>query len=486
MCLLKRYMASERPRHLSGFFADLEQLLQQQLAANPSQRALRLKLLEVYYETGRALDFLREVQTLGAELDDSSRVAERARIAGMGRYLGLTGPLFEPDASPSPAAPRADSRVRTLPHRRIGDDGHFREPFTALADDCARVQADSQFLDELDSGLQRMAQRPSPLHDAVQLSRVAGGARILFKREDLGPAGSRLLTAVAGQGLLAHKLGKTTLVTSTITGPRGLITASVAAQFGLKAVIFMDRDDLDRQKSSVFRMKLLGADVRTVIRRELPERDVRLPALNFWTQQTSERFPVMGLDAAPPPYDMLTRVIPSSVGRETRRQVRALTGHGPDLLVARGGDSADAIGFFEPFLAERTRLVCVEPSRDLGVKRKDELFGAAPGPSADTLRRIALAELAAREHAPVVREHSFLRASGRVEYVSAAADAARNALLNAAGREGVVPSIDTAHAIAWACAEAAKMTAEQTVVVMLAETGEADLSELSRLLEGQL
>lgn len=481
-------MANELPRHSTGFFADIEQLLRQQLKVNPEQADLRLKLIEVYYETGRGADFLREVETLGGALDNAAHAAERARVAHMGRDLGLSGPLFEQAAAPlsKVVTPGGAPRIRTMLQRRIGDDGRYREPFAALAANCARVHADLQFLAELDSELQRIAQRPAPLHEAQGLSRAVGGARILLKREDLSPAGSRLLIAVAGQALIARKLGKTTLVTSTSSGARGLVTASVAAQCGLQAVIFMDRDDLDRQKQAAFRMKLLGAELKAVTRRELPERDVRHPALSFWAQQVGERFPVMGLDAAPPPYGLLTREIPSAIGRETRRQVQALTECAPDLLVARGGESPDAIGFFEPFLMERTRLACVEPSRDLGVKRKDELFGAAPGPTADTLRRIAQAELAAREYAPVVREHHFLRASGRVEYVKAAPEIARKALLDIASREGLVPSIDTAHAIGWACAEAAKMKAEQTVVVMLSETGEADLPDLSRLLEGQL
>jgi tryptophan synthase beta chain len=481
-------MAKEPPRQSTGFFADIEQLLRQQLSANPAQPDLRLKLMDVYYETGRAADFQREVETLGAALDSSTLVAERARVANMGRELGLSGPLFEQEAArPSAALPPVGaSRVRTMLQRRIGDDGRYREPFATLAADYTRTHTDSQFLARLDSELQRIAQRPSPLHDAERLSHAAGGARILLKREHLSLASSRLLIAVAGQALLARKLGKTTLVTSTTSGARGVITASVAAQLGLQAVIFMDRDDLDRQKQAAFRMKLLGAELKAVTRRDLPERDVRHSALNFWAQQTRDRFPVMGLDAAPPPYGLLTREIPSVIGRETRLQVQELTGRAPDLLVARGGESPDAIGFFEPFLTERTRMACVVPSRDLGVKRKDELFGAAPGPSADTLRNIAQAELAAQEHAPVVREHSFLRASGRVEYVSAAPETARKALRDLAAREGMVPSIETAHAIAWACTEAAKMTSGQSVVVMLADTGDADLSELSRLLEGHL
>ena len=481
-------MVNEPARPSTGFYADLEQLLRQQLSANAAPPELRLKLIEVYYETGRAAEFLREVEILGAVLDGPAGVDERARVAGMGRELGLSGPLFEPEAvRPLPASTAGGvPRARTLLHRRIGDDGRFHQPFAALAASFAPIHADPAWLPELDSALERITQRPSPLHYAQRLSSASGGARILLKREDLSAGDSRLRIAVAGQALLARKLGKSTLVTSTTTGPRGLITASIAAQLGLKAVIFMDRDDLDRQKPAAFQMKLLGAELKAVTRRELPERDVRHAALNFWAQQTGERFPVMGLDAAPAPYGLLTREIPSVLGRETRKQVQALTGGAPDLLVARGGDSADAIGFLEPFLMDGARLVCVAPSRDLGVKRKDELFGAAPGPSADTLRRIAQAELAAHEHTPVVREHHFLRVSGRVEYVKAAPEAARRALLDVATSEGMVPSIEAAHAIAWACAEAATLKPAQTVVVMLAEAGDTDLSELSRLLEGQL
>lgn len=375
-------------------------------------------------------------------------------------------------------------RARPAFHRRIGEDGRYNEPFAALAAAYERRRADPQFLAVLDDELERIAQRPSPLHDAQRLTRAIGGARILLKREDQGAAESRLLLAVAGEALIARQLGRTALVTSTSTGPRGLVTAAVAVRLGLKAIVFMDRDDRDRHKEAVLRLQLLGAELKTVTLRELPERDVRLPALEFWAQEPQERFPVLGLDAGPAAYDALVREIPSVIGRETRRQAEGINCPALDLLVARGGETADAIGFFEPFLASTTRLVCVEPSRDLGIKRRDDLFGSAPGPSADTLKRFAQADLAAREYAPVLREHAALHASGRVEYVKAAPEAARKALFDAAGLEGIAPSIETAHAIAWACGEAAKLNAKQTVVVMLAESADRDLPLLGRLLEG--
>lgn len=483
-------LADKKPSTLGGFYDDLEQLLRQQLKDNPRLHDLRFKLLELYYETGRRNDFLREARSLSLRYDRKEQSVEWKRVASMGRMLGLTDPLFSEFSGDSiefvgPVV--VEKKAKTSAYQRFGDDDASRPVFQRLAEDYEKVRADPHFLVEYDFELASQANRPSPLFHARRLSRKLGGAQIYFKREDLSPAGSRLTMSTVGQALLARRLGKTGLAIATTNGVKGVVAASVAARMGLRAMIFMDQADLQRHSAHVFRMKLLGAKVTAVDRRRYPGNDIRQAALDCCVKDQDGCFLLMGLDAAPHPYAMMAREFSAVIGRECRRQVMTMAKRAPDLLAARAGNNADAIGFFDPFLAEPgTRLACIVGNQGLGDASTDaaRIRDDRPNPSRPLLteseKRVADAILEGLEYPSVAREHAFLKASGRVEYVKGSTAEAKKMIIALSREEGLVPAIETAHAIAWAAQAAQAMKPEQAIVVMLAESADKDVWEIQR------
>ncbi|HVT34847.1 MAG TPA: pyridoxal-phosphate dependent enzyme, partial [Nevskiaceae bacterium] len=333
---------------LASFYGDMERLLTTQLQASPKDHNVRLKLLEVYYETHRKSDFLREAHNLARDFDRKRRAADWNRMVSMGRMLGLEDRLFDEHVGdsitfvePSKLGPgNAPGH-----HQRIGESPEYQEYFARLADAWAQMQADPRFLIDLDQELLRSANRPSSMQNAKRLTVSRKGAQIYFKREDLSPPGSQLSIAIIGQALLAQKLYKNTLVTATKTGFRGVVTAAAAARLGLKCRVFMDREDMHRHQQTVFQMRLLGAEMIGVTSTRFQDNDVRIGALEHCAENPDKNFLALGLDGAPPPYPTMTREFLSTIGRESRRQVNAFSKRPPDLLAARGGDTLDAIGF---------------------------------------------------------------------------------------------------------------------------------------------
>lgn len=473
---------------LASFYGDSERVLRQQLAANPANVAVRLKLAEVYYETSRRSDFLREVHELARRGFDRQALAlEWNRVVSMGRMLGIDDRLFdnhEGDRIEFVEPAKAASTHGAAAYVRIGEDPRYQGFFAELAQAHAKVQADPRFLAELDLELARSANRPSSLEDAKRLTRASRGAQIYFKREDLSPLGTLLTISVIGQAMLAQRLYRHTLVGATASGFRGTVIASVAARLGLYSKIFMDREAMHRLPQVVFQMRLLGADVIGVHQDSYPGMDVRYAALDFCLAQPEKTFLTLALDGAPPPYPVMTREFVSTIGRESRRQARAYSQRAPDLLVTRGGNSRDAIGLFEPFLAETgTRLVCVEGQHDLAQAGEDDNpFTVAAETSTEAESLLAQVEHRGLELPAAAREHAFLKASGRVEYVNGSPMLAKKAIMDLSRLEGLVPPINTAHAIGWAIFEAKKMRPDQVVVVMLAERVDKDMPQINQAL----
>jgi tryptophan synthase beta chain len=478
------------PATLGSFYGDLERLLVQQLKERPGMHDLRLKLLELYYETNRGAEFHREAKTLSVGFDRRAHAADWKRVCSMAKMLGIDDPLLADQSGDSiefvAAVPTAAATKQQPKHRRFGDDEQSKPRFQELTTEYEKVRADPRFLTEFDLELIHMAARPSALFHARRLSKKYGGAQLFFKREDLAPPATRLTISITGQALFARRLGKTTLVTASSNGLKGVVAASIAARLGLRAMVFMDESDIQRQSSQVFRMKLLGAIVTPVHRKNYAGNDVRNAALEAWVRRPEQTFLLMGLDAAPLPYPLMSREFAAVIGRETKRQVMVALKRVPDLLLARAGNNADAIGFFEPFLADAaTRLMCVDGVRDLGggkPAREKSHFDPVGMGLTDAEKRVAGAILEGLEYPSVTREHAFLKASGRIDYAAGNAMAARKAIVELAQQEGIVPAIETASVVAVACDQASRMKPEQAVVVMLAESGDKDIWEISRAL----
>lgn len=473
-----------------SFHDQMEHLLLEQLKAHPRNHAARLKLLELYFESGRSGPFLRHAEELAGLTPDKAASPEWQKCMSMGRMLVPDAPLFNAQgtdriefigagfSAPAPAKERAQVR-------RLGDDVRFTRHFHDLAQCFDKVCADPQFQAALDMELTYLARRPSALLHAKRLSQKLGGAQIYLKREDASPRDTQLIISVVGQALLAQRLGRKTLVTSSIDGRRGVVTASIAARLGLEAVVFMDHDRNSHHTSNVFRMWLLGANMMPATEERGEAPDPRETALKYWARNADKSLMIFGLEGAPEPYPRMAREFASSIGRECLRQMRVQARRVPDLVVARGGSNSDALGLLPPMVAEKQiRLVCVEPAVPVvhGAEAQDPTrYGLSP-----EKRRVAQGILEGMEYPSVVREHRWLRESGRVEYVKATVEAAKEAIRNLSYYEGITPAIETAHALGWACLAAAEMKPEQAVVVMMAEDVEKDVWDIGRLMGAPL
>lgn len=470
---------SVRVQNTGAFYDDLEKLLLRQIASQPTVLDLRLKLAELYYETRRVEAFVKLARQVQTMIPNLRRSPDWGRIVSMGRIIALDDPMFlEAEVADRVEYITAKASV-VRDYKRIGEEERFRKPLAAVAEAYEAVRKDPRFIAELDAELIQSAGHPTSLQFAAALSRHAGGARIYLKREDLSAQSSHLLAAIYGQAMLAKRMGKKTLVGFSTNGRSGVVLASVAARLGLDAVVYMDSGQMQLQASNLFRMWMMGTQVLEAGTGPSKTGDIRKEAWGHWVANLGECFLVMGLDAAPHPYPMLALEMASVAGRECRRQLYAINKKVPDLLVARAGDNADAVGLFPPFLrATGTRLVCVEA--------RDHLDAAAErgngGPQALTLQeqQRAAVILEGMDYPRTTREHAWLKASGRVEYVKGSSAAAKRAVYDLSKHEGVIPAIETAYALGWALQEAAKMSAEQSVIVMVSEQVDKNIWQIGR------
>lgn len=472
----------------SAFYEDLESLLRKEMRQNPAALDARLKLAELYSQTYRVADFIqhaRETRTLIKDLKNSQ---EWRRIATMGRALQPNELLFSESGADviefDGARPTAANEVSN--HSRIGDEARFKKPLQDLATAYEEIRKDARFLAEFDNEVMQTTGHPSPLEPAKRLSEFIGGARIYLKRADMGSQISHITNAIVGQALLAKRMGKKTLVAASHNGRSGVLLASIAARMGLKAVVFMQAEQIQIQRSNVFRMWLSGADVQEIDPKGRAGTDIRKAAFEYWARFTNDTFLVMGLDAGPHPYPMMMQEFTSLIGRECRRQIHAHIKKAPDILVTRAGENADAIGLFPSFFkATATRLVCVGAADSFinveattGLKRP----GVNPGQHLLTSleEKQATRILEGMDYPSVARETAWLKASGRVEFVKTQSAAAKKAIQDLSRCEGIVPAIETAYALAWACQTAATMSREQNIVVFLGESVEKDIWEIGK------
>jgi tryptophan synthase beta chain len=434
-------------------------LMAEKLSAEPDNQALRLELIRAYTAAGRVDEFLREAEVYKAR----QQLEPPAAPAG-GSAPGFLDPLPMPPT-----------------RKRFGTDEAAKAPLQALARGYERLRTDPAFLAGLDAELTRIAYRPTPLALAQRLTDYFGGARIYLKLEHTGRTDPHLSIAVAGQVYLAQALGRRRVYAGVRDLHWGVRAASACARFGLEAEIFVDEQLHEAQNAQVFQMQLMGARVMPVRLSRLPHSDIREAALAAWLRSPDDTFLFMGLDSGPDPYSHIARDLTAVIGREMARQVAADAGRGPDLVVVRGGENADAIGALPAFLDDtRVRLVSVTPASAPELLDRNKLnpfFVAETG--LDAARAHAILE--GLEYESVARERKLLAASGRVEAVHAGIDAARDVLRNVARLEGVQLGLQTAHALAWACEAARNLPKEGIVAVLLAERPDKDLWDVARL-----
>lgn len=384
-------------------------------------------------------------------------------------------------------------------HGRFGEFGGQYVPETllpalqALEQAYAAAKADRNFQDELDHLFHHYAGRPTPLYHARQLSRELG-ANLYLKREDLAYTGAHKINNTLGQILLARRMGKTRIIAETGAGQHGVATASVAAQFGLTCLVYMGEEDMHRQRLNVFRMELLGAEVRPVASGTKTLKEATSEAIRDWVANVEDTHYLLGSVVGPHPYPMLVRDFQTVIGRETKLQFAQQVGGLPDLLVACVGGGSNAIGLFHPFLDDPVRMVGVEAAGrglDSGAHAatlikgtKGVLHGSASYllQTDDGQVQLPHSISAGLDYPGVGPEHSYLKERGRVTYLSATDDEALTAFQWLAEKEGIIPALEPAHALAALQQKKIDLAEGMNVILCLSGRGDKDVQTVAAAL----
>ncbi|HJU56857.1 MAG TPA: tryptophan synthase subunit beta [Pyrinomonadaceae bacterium] len=357
------------------------------------------------------------------------------------------------------------------------------------------ARADSEFQTEFETLLRDYSGRPTPLFRAQRLTERAGGASIYLKREDLSHTGSHKINNALGQVLLARRMGKRRIIAETGAGQHGVATATVCALFGLQCVVYMGTEDVRRQRLNVFRMRLLGAEVREVEAGSRTLKDAINEALRDWVSTPADTYYLLGSALGPHPYPLMVRDFQSVIGREARAQVLEKEGRLPDTLVACVGGGSNSIGLFYPFLAdEGVKMIGVEAGGSgnlLGqhAARFNEGGGGRPGVLQGTMSYVLQDERgqiaathsvsAGLDYPSIGPEHAYLHDAGRVQYVSASDDEALEAFKTLSQLEGITPALESAHAVAHALKVAREMAQDQLLILNLSGRGDKDVNTVA-------
>ncbi len=357
-----------------------------------------------------------------------------------------------------------------------------------------KLWRDPDFQAEFDRDLAHYVGRPSPLYFAERLTSHVGGARIFLKREDLNHTGAHKVNNTIGQALLAKHTGKPRIIAETGAGQHGVASATVAARLGLECQVYMGVDDVERQKLNVYRMKLLGATVIPVESGTRTLKDAMNEAMRDWVTNVDNTFYIIGTAAGPHPYPKLVRDFQSIIGREARSQCLEQTGRLPDALVACVGGGSNAIGLFHPFIEdESVRMIGVEAGGDgvetgrhaapLTVGRPGVLHGNRTYLMADEGGQIQGTHSisAGLDYPGVGPEHSWLKDCGRAEYTAATDDEAMDAFRLLTRIEGIMPALESSHAVAHAMKLAKEMDKDQIIVVNLSGRGDKDIHTVAEI-----
>ncbi|HWX21286.1 MAG TPA: tryptophan synthase subunit beta [Candidatus Binatia bacterium] len=365
-------------------------------------------------------------------------------------------------------------------------------PLQELEEQYFRSQQDPEFQRELDYYLKEFCGRPTPLYFAERLTRELGGAKIYLKREDLLHTGAHKINNCIGQILLARRMGKTRVIAETGAGQHGVATATVAAMFGLKCVVYMGAVDCERQALNVYRMKMLGADVVSVKAGQQTLKEAINEAMRDWVTNVRTTHYILGTVYGAHPYPLMVRNFQRVIGDEARRQILEKERRLPDVLIACVGGGSNAMGLFYPFLADETvKMVGVEAGGE-GIsagKHAARFQGGSLGVLQGTRSFLLQDEFgqiqlthsvsAGLDYAAVGPEHAWLRDQKRVEYTYATDDKALEGFMKLARLEGIIPALESAHAIAEVIQRAPRLDKNKVIIVNLSGRGDKDVSQVA-------
>jgi tryptophan synthase beta chain len=362
----------------------------------------------------------------------------------------------------------------------------------ALAAAWREARADASYWRELEELLRDYVGRPTPLYRADRLGRAAGGVRVYLKREDLNHTGAHKINNTLGQALLARRMGKTRIIAETGAGQHGVATATVCALFGLDCVVYMGAEDVRRQELNVFRMRLLGAEVRTVESGTRTLKDATNEAMRDWVASASDTHYIIGSVVGPDPYPRLVRDLQSVIGRETRAQLERIEGRLPAAVIACVGGGSNAMGIFHAFVPDTAvQLIGVEAAGEgiesgrhaasLGAGQPGVLHGSYSYLLQDASGQVAPAHSvsAGLDYPGVGPEHAFLHDSHRATYVSVTDAEALDAFGRLARLEGIIPALESAHAVAHLLRDGARWKDSGPVVVCLSGRGDKDVAHVA-------
>jgi tryptophan synthase beta chain len=389
-------------------------------------------------------------------------------------------------------------------HGRFGRFGGRYVPETLmnalfeLEDAFRNFSRDPEFLAELDGLLRQYSGRPTPLYYASRLTERLGGAKIYLKREDLNHTGAHKINNALGQGLLAKRMGKSKIIAETGAGQHGVASATVAALLGLECKVFMGEEDMKRQELNVFRMRLLGAEVVPVTSGTRTLKDACNETLRYWVSHVEDTYYILGSATGPHPYPMMVRDFQRVIGVEAREQILAAEGRLPDYIVAAVGGGSNAIGIFHPFLEDRdVKLIGVEAG-GRGIDTDEHaatLTKGSRGVFQGSLSYVLQDEYgqvlpahsisAGLDYPGIGPEHAYLKDSGRAAYVPITDAEALEALRTLSASEGIIPALESAHAVAHAIKLAPALPKDAIVVVNLSGRGDKDVESIMTYLEGE-
>ncbi|MHA1916737.1 MAG: tryptophan synthase subunit beta [Candidatus Ranarchaeia archaeon] len=362
-----------------------------------------------------------------------------------------------------------------------------------------QAQKDHKFQEQLEYYMKHYAGRPTPLYYAENLTKKYQGPKIYLKREDLAHSGAHKINNTLGQALLAVKMGKKRIIAETGAGQHGVATAMVCAKLGLEAEIYMGEIDIERQQQNVLRMELLGAKVNPVKTGSRTLKDAVNETLRDWVTNIQDTYYLIGSVVGPHPYPMIVRDFQSVIGREIKKQIHQYIDGLPDALVACIGGGSNAMGTFYPFLNDKTVQMFGVEAAGLGLKT--DKHAAAINSGSDGVLHGMLAHFLQDEHGQITEphsisagldypgvgpEHSFLKKQGRVTYASATDKEAVETYLEVSKEEGIIPALESSHAIAYTKKLAKMMNKKQNIVITLSGRGDKDLDSVTKFMEGNL
>jgi tryptophan synthase beta chain len=363
-----------------------------------------------------------------------------------------------------------------------------------LRDAYDKIKTDKAFQDQFDTDLAQYVGRPSPLYFAERLTQQAGGAQIYLKREDLNHTGAHKINNTIGQGLLAKMMGKKRIIAETGAGQHGVASATVAARFGMECVVYMGAEDIERQAPNVYRMKLLGAKVVAVESGSKTLKDALNEAMRDWVTNVDDTFYIIGTVAGPHPYPAMVRDFQAMIGREAKAQMQEQCGCLPDALVACVGGGSNAIGLFHPFLGDESVAMYGVEAGGSGIETGNHAAPLCAGkPGVLHGNRTYLMEnndgqiiethsvSAGLDYPGVGPEHAWLKDIGRVNYVAINDDEALEAFHSLTQVEGIIPALESSHALAYGMKLAATMKPEQRIIINLSGRGDKDINTIAKI-----